>query len=59
VRDAVALASAVEKLLASPALRAQMGDAARRKALREFDERSVTGNIIELYGELLAGQPGA
>ena len=59
VRDAVTLASAVEKLLASPALRAQMGDAARRKALREFDERSVTGNIIELYGELLAGQPGA
>lgn len=57
VGDAGALASAVEKLLASPDLRAQMGKAARLKALDEFDERRVTQDIIAIYDELLAEAP--
>jgi hypothetical protein len=31
-----------------------MGKAARKKALSEFDERTVTRNIIAIYDELLA-----
>ena len=57
IGDAGALASAVEKLLASPDLRAQMGKAARLKALDEFDERKVTQDIIAIYDELLAETP--
>ena len=54
VRDADALGLAVRKLLVSPALRKTMGEAARKKALSEFDERNVTRNIIAIYDELLA-----
>ncbi len=57
VGDAGALASAVVKLLASPELRAQMGEAARGKALDEFDERRVTRDIIAIYDQLLAEMP--
>ena len=57
VGDARALASAVEKLLASPDLRARMGKAARLKALDEFDERKVTQDIMAIYDELLAETP--
>ena len=57
VGDAVALASAVEKLLASSDLREQMGKAARLKAVDEFDERKVTQDIIAIYDELLAQTP--
>jgi glycosyltransferase involved in cell wall biosynthesis len=53
VRDADALGLAMRKLLASPALRKTMGEAARKKALSEFDERNVTQNIIAIYDELL------
>ncbi len=54
VRDADALGLAVRKLLVSSALRTRMGEAARKKALREFDERNVTRNIVAIYDELLA-----
>ncbi len=54
VRDAEALGLAVRKLLVSPVLRKRMGEAAREKALREFDERNVTRNIMAIYDELLA-----
>ena len=57
VGDAGALASAIEKLLASFDLREQMGKAARLKALDEFDERKVTQDIIAIYDELLAEAP--
>jgi glycosyltransferase involved in cell wall biosynthesis len=59
VRDAGALALAVEKLLASPSLRERFGDAARRKAVAEFDERRVVERMMRLYDELLAGKPRA
>lgn len=39
--DADALAAAVERLVADPDLRERLGSAARRKALREFDQRAV------------------
>ena len=58
VRDAGALASAVGELLKSPALRARMGEAGRQIALEELDEHSVVSNIMKLYEELFAGQPG-
>ena len=57
VRDAGALAYAVEKLLGSPDLRAQMGEMARLKALDEFDERRVNQGIIDVYDELLSRTP--
>ena len=59
VRDAGALALAVEKLLASPSLRERFGDAARRKAVAEFNERKVVERMMRLYDELLAGKPRA
>ena len=53
VRDAKALAAAIGRLAADPALRARMGAAARAKALSQFDERIVIGRTLEVYRELL------
>jgi glycosyltransferase involved in cell wall biosynthesis len=39
--DVDALTAAVERLLAEPELRAALGEAARAKALREFDQREI------------------
>lgn len=51
-RDAEALAEAIHTLLASPALRAEMGHAARERAERLFDIRSVVATHLEIYREL-------
>ncbi len=50
--DPVALADALGRLLSDPALRAQLGAAARRKVLREFDLRA---NVAVLHQYLLEG----
>lgn len=52
-RDPGALARAVETLLVSPELRHRFGQAARQKAVREFDQRKVVAQIIEIYYTLL------
>jgi len=50
-RDGVALATAIERLLRDPALRARFGTHSRIKAEREFDERLVVERVIrEVYG---------
>lgn len=52
-RSAVALADAIERLLDSPELAAKLGEAARAKALAEFDERIVIARTLAVYSELL------
>jgi glycosyltransferase involved in cell wall biosynthesis len=46
--DVSAAARAVAKLLADPALRRHMGEAGRRKALREYNLRKNTGETLDL-----------
>jgi glycosyltransferase involved in cell wall biosynthesis len=55
VKNAVALAEAIARLEGDPALRKRLGAAARRKALAEFDERSVVERTLEVYRELIPG----
>jgi glycosyltransferase involved in cell wall biosynthesis len=52
-RDGDALARAILQLLQSPETRRRMGEAARLKALREFDERVVFAKIGAAYHRLL------
>lgn len=47
------LALAIERLVRKPALRSQMGRAARAKAFDEFDERHVIETTLHVYQELL------
>ena len=53
VRNAVALAEAIARLHDDPALAAQLGDAARARALAEFDERIVIERTFAVYREVL------
>ena len=48
-RDADALASAIERLLDDPDLRAEYGAAGRLKAEREYDDREVAQRYVEEY----------
>lgn len=52
-RDAGALADAMARLIESPELRARYGQAARAKALAEFDEKIVIEKTLAVYRELL------
>ena len=49
VRDAEALAKAVIKLAANPALRRKMGAAGRRRALKYFDKNIIISATIAVY----------
>ena len=53
VKDAKALASAIERLHLDPAWARELGLAARARALREFDEKIVIGKTLAVYRELL------
>ncbi|MEX0422118.1 glycosyltransferase family 4 protein [Spiribacter pallidus] len=53
VREAAALADAIERLVRDPALCERLGEAARRKARAEFDERIVIERTMAVYEELL------
>lgn len=52
-RDAGALSVAMMRLLDDPALAARLGQAARAKALAEFDERIVIERTMDVYRELM------
>jgi glycosyltransferase involved in cell wall biosynthesis len=52
-RDADALADALEKLIASPPLREQMGQAGRRRVVQNYDQRRVFRTVLETYRDLL------
>ncbi len=56
-RDASALADAILELLGDSELRRTYGDAARAKAIREFDEQVVFQRIRSAYERLLARRP--
>ena len=53
VRDAGALAAAIARVQDDESLARRLGDAARAKALREFDERIVVNATLAVYRELL------
>lgn len=57
VKDSRALAGAIASLQDDPALRRRLGEAAREKALAEFDETSVIARTLLVYGELTATMP--
>lgn len=59
VRDANALADAMQRLAADAGLRARMGVAARQRAEARFGQDRVVRAHIALYRELLAEMPGA
>jgi glycosyltransferase involved in cell wall biosynthesis len=58
VRDAAALASAVERLVADAECRRRFGGAARDKAAREFDDRDVIRRTLDAYHLLTATRRG-
>ena len=53
VKDAKALANAIERLHLDPVWARQLGLAARTRALREFDEKIVISKTLAVYQELL------
>lgn len=56
VRDATALARAIETLLADGAMRERMGNAGRELIVREFSVARITAQMVALYQELLKPQ---
>jgi glycosyltransferase involved in cell wall biosynthesis len=53
-KDPVALAAAVEKMLADGALRERSGKAGRRRVLELFDQEKQIDRLESLYAELMA-----
>ncbi|NOT60190.1 MAG: glycosyltransferase [Acidobacteria bacterium] len=56
-KDAVALADALEQLLAAHALREQLGRAAREKVIRQFDAEANVNVLLRLFLERLQHHP--
>jgi glycosyltransferase involved in cell wall biosynthesis len=54
LRDPQRLADAIAELATDPGKRTRMGNAAREKALREFDENRIIDSIIAAYRQLTA-----
>jgi glycosyltransferase involved in cell wall biosynthesis len=52
VRDARAIASAIERLVGDPALRSTMGIASRRRAADEFDQQLIIDRTLDAYASL-------
>jgi glycosyltransferase involved in cell wall biosynthesis len=48
--DAAALAAALRRMAADPALRARMGAAGRERALQRYDEAKVLARTLDLLG---------
>lgn len=57
VDDPVALATAIETLAQSPALRKRFGDSARILAVEKFDSKLIGPQTVTLYRRALAGLP--
>jgi glycosyltransferase involved in cell wall biosynthesis len=64
--DVDGLAARLLRIVADPALRTSLGNAARVRAVRDFSQRSLTSAILDVYAQLLdpvtssggAGTPG-
>ncbi len=54
IRDAQALADAIERLVHNPQLRLQMGKASREIVVKEFDERKILEQWLRLYEQVLS-----
>jgi phosphatidylinositol alpha-mannosyltransferase len=54
--DAEALANSMSRLLDDADVRARLGRTGRQRSL-EYDWRRVTGSILDVYGDVLAGTP--
>jgi rhamnosyl/mannosyltransferase len=52
-----ALASAANRLLTEPGLRDRLAAAARERAMREFDHRTMAQRSMAIYRRVLAGEP--
>jgi glycosyltransferase involved in cell wall biosynthesis len=52
-RDPVALAAAIARLAADPALRARLGAAARAKVAAQSDPQIVARRVVEIYREVV------
>lgn len=57
--DPIALADAAHRLLTEPGLRDRLSAAARARALREFDHRTMASRSLEVYRRILEGQPAS
>ncbi|GAC1465124.1 MAG: glycosyltransferase family 4 protein [Isosphaeraceae bacterium] len=55
VNDPQAIASAARRLLSEPGLRERLIDAARRRAVEEFDHRVMAERSLAIYRRVLAG----
>ncbi|MFN4054699.1 MAG: glycosyltransferase family 4 protein [Alishewanella aestuarii] len=55
IKDAIALADAIERLVINSELRGQFGNAGRLLAEREFDVNSVVKKHLAIYDEVLKG----
>jgi glycosyltransferase involved in cell wall biosynthesis len=53
LRDPPRLAAAVEELASDAGLRRRMGEAGRRKAEAEFDDRTVIAKTLQVYERVL------
>jgi ribosomal protein S18 acetylase RimI-like enzyme len=56
-RNSHLLAAAIERVTVDSELRARLGSAARKKAVREFDQRDVIDLTLRVYGRLLPDRP--
>jgi alpha-maltose-1-phosphate synthase len=54
----LALAAAINRLVADPARRTSMGEAGRRRAVERFSWRAIAAQTVELYHALLGGGGG-
>ena len=54
VRNAAALADALEKLLADAGLRQSMGRCGRERVIKEFSQEMIIGRVLALYREVLS-----
>jgi rhamnosyl/mannosyltransferase len=59
VDDPIALALAAQRLLTEPGLRDRLAAAARERAIREFDHRTMAERSLAIYRRILAGEPAA
>lgn len=59
VNDPVALADAASRLLSEPGLRDRLAAAARARAIREFDHRTMAERSLAIYRRVLANEAPA
>jgi rhamnosyl/mannosyltransferase len=55
--DPVALAAAANRLLTEPGLRERLAEGARRRAVQEFDHRTMAERSIAIYRHVLGHAP--